>query len=122
MQSNNTSTRQYRVGEIIRRALISVLSSGKIFDPSLTDISITVSEVRVSPDLKVARVYVLPLQNNIDKIAFMKTMKNLSPTFRRLVTSEVSLKYSPELIFNFDDSFDRVAEIDNILRDTLIDA
>ena len=60
-KSNNTSQRQLRVGEVIRHALAQALARGDTHDPDLAHVSVTVSEVRMSPDLKIATAFVLPL-------------------------------------------------------------
>lgn len=103
------SQRQLRVGELIRRTLSEVLSRGDVHDPELNRMCITVGEVRVSPDLRVATAYVLPLggDGRTEAIAALKRNKS---ELRRLVSNGMTLKYAPELRFVIDETFDRLDE------------
>ncbi len=103
------SQRQLRVGELIRRTLSDVLMRGDVHDPDLSGVSITVGEVRMSPDLRVATVFVLPLGGgNVDVI--IKALARSAYELRRTVNKVVSLKFSPQLRFVADESFDRMDE------------
>lgn len=116
------SQRQLQVGEVIRRTLAQVLAQGDIHDPDLNRMSITVSEVRPSPDLKIATVFVLPLggHGREDAIAALKRNKH---ELRRFVGRKTALKFTPDLRFVIDDTFDRMDETrrlfaqDNVQRD-----
>ncbi|WP_172327047.1 30S ribosome-binding factor RbfA [Mangrovicoccus sp. HB161399] len=116
------SQRQLRVGELIRRTLSEVLSRGEIHDPDLNRMSITVGEVRSSPDLKVATAYVMPLGGQGAEAAIEALNRNRSE-LRRAVGKAVKLKFSPELRFRIDETFDRMDETrrlfsqDNVRRD-----
>ncbi len=101
------SQRQLRVGELIRRSLSDVLLRGDLHQPELANTSITVGEVRTSPDLKVATVFVLPLggANTEEVLAALNRSKG---ELRRAVTRSVKLKFSPELRFVVDETFDRM--------------
>ncbi|WP_371038031.1 MULTISPECIES: 30S ribosome-binding factor RbfA [unclassified Rhodosalinus] len=103
------SQRQLRVGELIRRTLSDVLNRGDIHDPELNRLSLTVAEVRASPDLKVATVYVMPLggRGQEDAIALLDRNRG---ELRRAVSRELTLKYAPELRFVIDETFDRMDE------------
>ncbi|WP_068119337.1 30S ribosome-binding factor RbfA [Tropicimonas marinistellae] len=101
------SQRQLRVGELIRRRLSDVLAHGDVHDPDLNRMSITVSEVRTSPDLKVATAYVLPLGGDHAPEALEALNRNRSE-LRRTVAKGLALKYSPQLRFVLDDTFDRM--------------
>lgn len=101
------SHRQLRVGENIRRALSDILLRGDTHDPDLTRHSITVSEVRTSPDLRQATVFVLPLGGR-DAEAALAALQRNAAELRRLVVRAVTLKYAPELRFVLDESFDRM--------------
>ena len=105
--SSGPSQRQLRVGELIRRALSDLLMQGATHDPDLNRMSITVSEVRVSPDLRVATVFVLPLGGK-DKEAAIKALARNTYELRRGLNKEMTLKHSPELRFLIDDTFDRM--------------
>jgi ribosome-binding factor A len=119
MSKNNfhsASNRQLKAGELIKRALVEVFAKDNLFGAELIDSTITVSEVRVSPDLKTATVFVFPFGNKIDKIVLMQNLKNIAPYIRAQVTKKIQLKFSIELVFKFDESFDNVQKIENILK------
>ena len=103
------SQRQLRVGELIRRTLSDVLMRGDIHDPELNRLSITVGEVTVSPDLKVATAYVVPLGGGHEDEMFELLKRNKSE-LRRAVSKNMTLKYAPELRFKLDETFDRLDE------------
>ncbi|MDT0681069.1 30S ribosome-binding factor RbfA [Roseicyclus sp. F158] len=101
------SQRQLRVGELIRRTLSDVLARGDIHDPELQRLSITVGEVRTSPDLKVATAFVLPLGGRGAEEALAALRRNRAE-LRRAVSKEMTLKFSPELRFSLDETFDQM--------------
>ena len=103
------SQRQLRVGELIRRTLSEVLTRGDIHDPELNRLSITVGEVTVSPDLKVATAYVVPLGGGKPDEMFDLLKRNKSE-LRRAVSKGLTLKFAPELRFKLDETFDRLDE------------
>ena len=108
------SQRQLRVGELIRRTLSEVLSRGDIHDPDLNRMSITVGEVRTSPDLRVATAFVLPLggQGRDEALAALRRNRH---ELRRAVNKALTLKFSPELRFVIDETFDRMDETRRLL-------
>ena len=108
-EGSGPSQRQLRVGELIRRTLSEVLMRGDVHDPELNRLSVSVGEVRVSPDLKVATAYVLPLggEGQEDAIAFLARNKG---ELRRMVGKKLDLKYAPDLRFRIDETFDRMDE------------
>ena len=101
------SQRQLRVGELIRRTLAEVLARGDIHDPELNALSITVGEVRTSSDLKIATAYVLPLGGAGKENAVSLLARNKSE-LRQLVAKKLALKFSPDLRFRIDETFDRM--------------
>jgi len=101
------SQRQLRVAELIRRRLSDVLNHGDIHDPDLNRMSITVGEVTCSPDLKVATAYVLPLGGDHRDEALDALKRNRSE-IRRVVGKGLALKFSPEIRFRIDETFDRL--------------
>ncbi len=103
------SQRQLRVGELIRRTLADVLNRGEIHDPELNRLSITVGEVRASPDLRVATAFVLPLGGK-DRSAALDALRRNRVGLRRAVNRKLTLKRSPELRFEIDTTFDRMDE------------
>ena len=103
------SQRQLRVGELIRRSLAEVLSRGDIHDPDLAPVSITVGEVRTSPDLRTAHVHVTPLGGGNHETVIAALNRNRSE-LRRAINKTITLKYSPELKFVYDTTFDQMDE------------
>lgn len=110
------SQRQLRVGELLRRRLSEVLTRGEIHDPDLNALSITVGEVRASPDLKVATAWVLPLGGKDPELALEVLHRNRGE-IRRAVSKGLELKYAPELRFRIDETFDRMDETRRLLSD-----
>lgn len=110
------SQRQLRVGELIRRALSDILLRGEVHDPDLAGVSVTVGEVRASPDLKVATAFVMPLGGG-DAEGVLKALRRAKGEIRRLVAREVDLKYAPELRFVLDETFDRMDETRALLNE-----
>lgn len=101
--------RQLRVGELIRRTLSEVLARGDVHDPDLNRLSVTVGEVRVSPDLKVATAYVLPLggQGQDEIVGLLARNKG---ELRHMIGKKLALKYAPDLRFRLDTTFDQMDE------------
>lgn len=108
------SQRQLRVGELIRRRLSDVLLRGDVHDPDLNRHSITVGEVRISPDLKVATAYVMPLggQGAADALA---DLRRNQAELRHLIAKGLDLKYAPQLRFEIDETFDRMDDTRRML-------
>lgn len=115
VHSAGPSQRQLRVGELIRRTLSDVLTRGDVHDPDLNRMSITVSEVRTSPDLKVATAFVLPLGGQGREAAIEALRRNTSE-LRRAIAKSVSLKFSPQIRFQIDESFDRMDDTRRLLN------
>ncbi|MGR3425019.1 MAG: 30S ribosome-binding factor RbfA [Sagittula sp.] len=113
------SQRQLRVSEVIRRQLSDVLMRGDVHDPELNRLSITVGEVRVSPDLKVATAYVVPLggQNADDMFALLDRNKG---ELHRAVSKGLTLKFAPELRFRLDETFDNLDEARRLFSDETV--
>ncbi len=110
------SQRQLRVGELIRRTLSDVLMCGEIHDPDLNRISITVGEVTTSPDLKIATAYVCALggEKNGDIIKLLSKNKS---DIRRAISKHITLKYTPDLRFRLDETFDRIDDTRRLFSD-----
>ena len=110
------SQRQLRVGEQVRAAITTVLQRGEIHDPLLENTVISISEVRMSPDLKIATAYVTPLGLN-DHDALVAALNRNAKAVRKQVTPALrQMKYMPELRFRDDTSFDNYQKIDELLR------
>lgn len=113
------SQRQLRVGELLRRRLSEVLARGDVHDPELNALSITVGEVRSSPDLKVATAWVLPLGGR-DKDHALEVLRRNRAELRRVVAKGLQLKFAPELRFVLDETFDRMDETRRLLADDIV--
>ncbi|WP_296764471.1 30S ribosome-binding factor RbfA [Sediminimonas sp.] len=103
------SQRQLRVGELVRRALSDILMRGDIHDPDLDRFSVTVGEVRMSPDLRVATAYVVPLGGEGQDELIGLLARNQGE-LRHLTGRSLTLKFVPELRFQPDATFDRLDE------------
>jgi ribosome-binding factor A len=108
------SQRQLRVGETLRRALADILIRGDFHDPDLDGASITVGEVRCSPDLKHATAFILPLGGH-DAERILAALTRAKSELRRQLNRMISLKFSPELHFQLDDTFDRMDDTRRML-------
>jgi ribosome-binding factor A len=114
-RTHTPSQRQLRVGEELRHALAQLLRPGELRDPALHDASITVTEVRVSPDLKNATAFVMPLAGaNSDKI--MVGLKRSAPFLRARLARAVELRQVPNISFAPDTAFDSAARIAALLH------
>lgn len=109
------SQRQLRIGELIRHALAQLLERGEAHDPGLAGISITVTEVRVSPDLRNATAFVMPL-GGAGREGVLESLNRAAPFFRHRIGKEVDLRRLPNLSFQIDSSFDTADRIDALLR------
>ncbi|ACA17049.1 ribosome-binding factor A [Methylobacterium sp. 4-46] len=109
------SQRQQRVAELVRHAIAEVLSRGDLQDPVLSRHVITVPEVRMSPDLKLATAYVMPLGGQ-DEAPVLEALERNRKALRQEVARRVNLKFAPELRFRRDETFDEAARIDRLLR------
>ena len=113
------SQRQLRVGEELRHALAWILERGEVRDPDLKGVSVTVTEVRVSPDLRKATVFVFPLGGG-ETEAVVTGLTRARPFLRRKVANAVRLKFVPDITFRADTSFDEARRIDILLRDPAV--
>lgn len=108
--SRGPGQRQLRVGEMIRRRLSEILSRGEIHDPAFDAMSITIGEVSVSSDLKIATVYVMPLLGSGNVEAAVEALSRHRGILRKKVSEEVILRHAPDLRFRRDETFDRLDE------------
>lgn len=114
-KSRPPTSRQLRVGENIRHAVAEILARYALYDDLLEGAGITVSEVRVSPDLKTAKVYVMPLGGDRQQ-EIVERLEMRAPEIRRLVAARVHQKYSTKLFFRLDKSFEEAEHINNLLK------
>lgn len=107
--------RPLRVGEEIRHVLSDLLRRGETGAPELDGVSVTISEVRVSPDLKNATVFFMPL-GGINQEEVRESLIRQAPYLRTLVGHRMSLRYVPRLHFTLDKSFENASRIDELLK------
>lgn len=114
---NANSQRPLRVGEEIRHALAEAVSNISFIAPELEGVSITISQVEVSPDLRHANVFVTPLGYSGEEAQeIIKSLNKHSGHFRHEVDTRVALKFSAKLKFIYDTSFDTAAKMEDLLR------
>jgi ribosome-binding factor A len=113
-EARTASQRQLRVGELVRHAIADLLARGEIMDDEVNRLMITVPEVRVSPDLRNATVYITPLGGGDHKAA-EKAITRHARFIRGEVAHRINLRFAPELVFRYDDRFEESAHIDAIL-------
>lgn len=118
-KSKERSVRQLRVGEELRHILAEILGRGDLRDPALAGRSITVTEVRVSPDLRNATAFVLPLGGG-DVGPVMEALERASSHLRNEVGRKLHLKFLPHISFKWDSSFDQADHIDRLLADEAV--
>lgn len=114
-QTSGPSQRQQRVAELVRHALAEVLSRGDLQDDVLARHVVTIPEVRMSPDLRLATAYVMPLGGK-DEAVVIKALDRNKKVLRQEVARRVNLKFAPDLRFLRDESFDEASRIDALLR------
>ena len=111
------SQRQLRVGEMIKQALGMIFLREEAKLPNLQTREITVTEVRMSPDLKTAKAFVLPLGGKDTQEAIDK-LKEFSFVIRKVLSKKITMKFLPKLLFVKDESFDYAEKIENLIKQT----
>lgn len=107
--------RMLRVGELVRHALAQLFERGEIIDPVIETATITVPEVRMTPDLKLANAYVMPLGGaHADEV--VKALNNHHKFIRGQIGHKIGLKYAPDIRFFVDDTFEEADRIETLLR------
>jgi ribosome-binding factor A len=114
-QAKGPSQRQLRVGELIRHKLAEMLARGEIYDDVLASHVVTITEVRMSPDLKLATAYVLPLGGKDTKVV-LEALGHNARFIRGEVAHAVDLRAAPEIRFRADETFEEVQRIDRLLH------
>ncbi len=109
--------RQLRVGEMVKQALSMIFIRNEAKVPNLETNTITVTEVRMSQDLKIAKAYVLPLGGK-DAEAAIIVLKEYSFMIRKILSQKVVLKFLPKLLFRKDESFEYAEKIENLIKQT----
>ena len=123
------SQRQLRAGELIRHALVDVMREHEIHDEALVGVSVTVTEVRMSPDLRHATCFVEPLGAGVEAAAttgheseIIKALNAHAKFLRGLLGRRIDMKFTPDLRFRHDESFDAATHIDRLLDDPRVRA
>ena len=111
------SQRQLRVGEMVKQALSMIFIRNEAKLPNLETNTITVTEVRMSQDLKIAKAYVLPLGGK-DAEESIKVLKEYSFLVRKILSQKILMKFLPKLLFRKDESFEYAEKIENLIKQT----
>ena len=118
-QGSGPSQRQLRVSELIRHALAEMIQRGDIHDEVLASHIVTIPEVRLSPDLKLATVYVMPL-GGVDEKPVIAALEKHKGYLRSEIAHRVNMKYAPDLRFRRDETFDEAERINTLLRSDVV--
>ena len=113
--AKSPTQRQLRVGEALRHALSEVLAREDFFESDLENVSITICEVSVSPDLSNARVYTIPL-GGLNADIILPALNRIAPFLQKLVASKVNLRRAPRLNFLLDESFETAQRINTVFN------
>ena len=109
------SQRQLRVGEMIKQSLGMIFARNEAKVPNLETNNITVTEVKMSQDLKIAKAYVLPLGGK-DADAIVNILKEFSFLIRKVLSKKITMKFLPKIIFAKDESFEYAEKIENLIK------
>lgn len=127
--SQGPSQRQLRAGELIRHALVEILREEEIHDPAMEGVSVTVTEVRLSPDLKHATCFVEPLGAGVasaptagHEAEVVRALNDHARFLRGLLGRHIDMKFTPDLRFRHDESFDAASHIDRLFDDPRVRA
>ena len=115
--SKQATQRQLRVGEMIKQSLSMIFIRNEAKIPNLETKNITVTEVRMSQDLKIAKAYVLPLGGK-DADRVVEKLKEYSFLIRKILSRKVIVKFSPKILFRKDESFEYAEKIENLIKQT----
>jgi len=111
--------RQLRVGEEIRHALAEIIADNSLSDPDLTGRMVTVTSVKISPDLRNATIFILPFGGG-DAETVVRALNRAAGYFRGEIARAVDMRVSPQLRFKIDDSFDEASRIEELLHDPVV--
>lgn len=116
-KKQSSTPRGLKVAEEIRRALSQLFLEGNFWEKGLEEISLAITEVRISPDLRNARVFVLPLSGQAVKPSLIKDLTKATFRIRKALGQRLSLRLVPELTFQVDNAFENFSQIDSLLND-----
>ena len=112
--SSVKSQRQLKVGEELRHLISNALLRESFYDEYIKNNNITITEVNISPDLKNAKVYIMPLGGE-NKLGVLKSLNKVSGKFKKIISSNISLRQTPKLVFKIDETFEYAEKINDIL-------
>ncbi len=118
-EGRRPSQRPLRVGEEVRHALVQLLAADEIRDPDLQGAMLTVTEVRMSPDLRNATIFFTPLGGDRAP-EVLKALKRAGPFIRGRIAQAIQMRVAPQLWFELDKSFDAAGRIEAVLKDPLV--
>ena len=110
------SQRQLRVSGLISATIIECLRNGKSIDVRLIPMPITITKVNISADLKIANCYFVLFNTNLSLASILEALETSKYAIRKYVTSQINLKYSPEIRFYYDQVFENAAKIEQLLN------
>ena len=108
------SQRQLKVGEELRHLISNALIRNSFYDENIENNNITITEVNVSPDLKNAKVYVMPLGGE-NKLNVLNSLNKATGRLKKIISNNISLRQTPKLVFKIDDTFEYAKNINDIL-------
>ena len=114
-ESAGPSQRALRAGELVRHAVAEILARGEVHDPVIETHLITVPEVRMSPDLRLATIYVMPL-GGADEKTVLAALERNKRFLRGEIARRVNMKFAPDIRFRIDERFDEAERIERLLR------
>ena len=117
ISSKPISQRQLRVGEMIKQSLGMIFARNEAKVPNLETNTVTVTEVKMSQDLKIAKAYVLPL-GGVDADEKIQILKEYSFLIRKVLSKKIFMKFLPKILFAKDDSFEYAEKIENLIKQT----
>ena len=114
-KNNFKSQRQLKVGEELRHLISNALIRENFYDEYIKNNNITITEVNVSPDLKNAKIYIMPLGGK-NKIDVLNSLNKVTGRLKKIISSNTSLRQTPKLLFQIDETFEYAENIHNILE------
>ena len=109
------SQRQLKVGEELRHLISNALLRENFYDENIKNNNITITEVNISPDLKNAKIYIMPLGGK-NKIDVLNSLKRVTGRIKKIISKNISLRQTPKLLFQIDETFEYAENIHNILE------
>ena len=114
-KNNFKSQRQLKVGEELRHLISSALIRNNFYDEHIKDNNITITEVNMSPDLKNAKIYIMPLGGK-NKVEVLNSLNKVTGRLKKIISTNISLRQTPKLLFQIDETFEYAENIHNILE------